>query len=85
MRQRTVEVGARDPSHAFADSLNRRGGPLPSSRAACALLALAVVAFAKYAQPVLLPVAVAVVLTFLFSPWSGACAVMGCPTRWVPP
>ncbi len=43
-------------------------GPPPSSRAACGLFALAIVAFAKYAQPVLLPVTVAVVLTFAFSP-----------------
>jgi predicted PurR-regulated permease PerM len=44
------------------------GGSNKSSRAAIGLLAVALIVLAKYAQPVLLPVAVAIVLTFLFSP-----------------
>jgi len=39
-----------------------------SSPAAIGLLAVALIVLAKFAQPVLLPVAVAIVLTFLFSP-----------------
>jgi predicted PurR-regulated permease PerM len=39
-----------------------------SSPAAIGLLAVALIVLAKYAQDVLLPVAVAIVLTFLFSP-----------------
>lgn len=45
-----------------ADSSNK------SSPAAIGLLAVALLVLAKYAQAVLLPVAVAIVLTFLFSP-----------------
>src|SRR5512134_1446726 len=44
------------------------GGSNKSSRAAIGLLAVALIVLAKYAQPVLLPVAVAIVLTFVFSP-----------------
>ena len=44
------------------------GGSVASSRALSGLLFIALVVFAKFAQPVLLPIAVAIVLTFLFSP-----------------
>lgn len=44
------------------------GGSVPSSRALRGLLFIALVVFAKFAQSVLLPIAVAIVLTFLFSP-----------------
>lgn len=45
-----------------------RAGLPTSSRAAQGLLAVALIVFFKYAQPVLLPIAVAIVFTFLFSP-----------------
>jgi predicted PurR-regulated permease PerM len=45
-----------------------RAGLPTSSRAAHGLLAVALIILFKYAQPVLLPIAVAIVFTFLFSP-----------------